>query len=103
APVVAVSLGAEVRRELPRLALVARAAVALAFLLSHRRPAPAMPADHSASPDTGRQTDRDGPGSLEPRARRRRSLGSIGLRLLPLGLGMAAAVLTLAAFGLVGA
>ena len=36
APVLVAALGAEVRRELPRLGLVALAAVALAFLLTHR-------------------------------------------------------------------
>ncbi len=36
APVLVAALGAEVRRELPRLGLVALAAVAVAFLLTHR-------------------------------------------------------------------
>ncbi|MCA1844898.1 MAG: RND transporter [Actinobacteria bacterium] len=88
APVVAVSLGAEVRRELPRLGLVALLAVALAFLLSHRLP---------ASPGAPRG------GSAAPNRRSRLGWRHVGRRLLPLGLGLAAAVLTLAGFGLIGA
>ena len=36
APVLVTALGAEVRRELPRLGLVALAAVAVAFFVTHR-------------------------------------------------------------------
>jgi uncharacterized protein len=110
APVVAVSLGAEVRRELPRLGLVALAAVALAFLVSHRLPAPASrpvnPVPPSPSPaDPERKTHRNGGQSARARWWRRppSAGGSVGRRLLPLGLGLAAAVLTLAGFGIVGA
>ncbi|HEV8624095.1 MAG TPA: hypothetical protein VG034_06525, partial [Acidimicrobiia bacterium] len=106
APVVAVSLGAEVRRELPRLGLVALAAVAMAFLLSHRPPAPGTaagpPAAALPSADPERKTHRKGGQTAQAPSVRRRLGGALG-RLGPLGLGLAAAVATLAGFGLVGA
>ncbi|MDQ1505407.1 MAG: uncharacterized protein QOD57_3134, partial [Actinomycetota bacterium] len=115
APVVAVSLGAEVRREFPRLGLLALAAVAAAFLLSHRPPVPTEPAPPSPAPpspappspalaDPERETHRDGGRTARGRrsTMRRSAGGGVG-RLGPLGVGLAAAVVTLAGFGLVGA
>ena len=72
APVLVAALGAEVRRELPRLGLVALAAVALAFFASHRV---------------------RGPGGRAGRHLR---------RFRPLGLGLVATAVVLGVFGLVG-
>jgi len=77
APVLVAALGAEVRRELPRLGLVALAAVAAAFALTHR------------------------PGRAD-RAARGPALGRIGAWLTPLVLGPAATAAVLGAFGLWG-
>jgi predicted RND superfamily exporter protein len=109
APVVAVSLGAEVRRELPRLGLTALVAVALSFLLSHRLPTSGSRSRGAAPPAPGseeaeRNTYRKGGQTAQGRARvRRPAVGALGWRLLPLGLGLTAAVVTLAGFGLVSA
>ena len=80
APVLVTALGTEVRRELPRLGLVALGAVALAFLLTHR-PGTA----HAGGRIRGWVT----PLLLGPAATAM-VLGSFGLRGAPLSLGMLA-------------
>ena len=74
APVLVSALGAEIRRELPRLGLIALAAVAVAFLLTHR-------------PGKGRVRGRLTPLVLGPVATAV-VLGAFGLRGTPLSLGM---------------
>ena len=76
APVLVTALGAEVRRELPRLGFVALAAVAVAFLLTHR-------------PGKGRIRGRLTPLILGPAATAV-VLGAFGLWGTPLSLGMLA-------------
>jgi hypothetical protein len=76
APVLVSALGAEVRRELPRLGLVALAAVAIAFLMTHR-------------PGRGRLVRRLAPLVLGLAATAA-VLGFFGLRGTPLSLGMLA-------------
>jgi hypothetical protein len=84
APVLVSALGAEVRRELPRLGLVALAAVALAFFLTHR-------------PQPGRR--RGGPEGAEPSSGRVRHLARWSA---PLVLGPVATAAVLGFFGLRG-
>jgi predicted RND superfamily exporter protein len=76
APVLVTALGAEVRRELPRLGLVALAAVAVALLLTHR-------------PGKSRMRGRLTPLVLGPSATAV-VLGAFGLWGTPLSLGMLA-------------
>ncbi len=76
APVLVTALAAEVRRELPRLGFVALAAVAIAFLLTHR-------------PGKGRIRGRLTPLILGPAATAV-VLGAFGLWGTPLSLGMLA-------------
>ena len=76
APVLVTALGAEVRRELPRLGFVALAAVTVAFLLTHR-------------PGKGRIRGRLTPLILGPAATAV-VLGAFGLWGTPLSLGMLA-------------
>ena len=87
APVLVSALGAEVRRELPRLGLFALAAVALAFLLTHR------PRNHRAG-------QRGGPGGAEEPPLGRARL--VARWATPLVLGPAATAVVLGFFGLRG-
>jgi predicted RND superfamily exporter protein len=87
APVLVSALGAEVRRELPQLALVAFGAVALAYLLLHRPGT--RPRGGSASPGPPRRS-RPGAGRIAGAAR----------WVIPLVLGPAATAAVLGFFGI---
>ncbi|MCA1844068.1 MAG: hypothetical protein LC792_12965, partial [Actinobacteria bacterium] len=86
APVLVTALGAEVRKELPRLALIAFVAVALAFLLTHR-------------PRRIERRQRGGQGGAEPPLGRTRRAASW---ITPLVIGPAATAVVVGFFGLRG-